>query len=89
MYENASLCTSKLHFLANIADCSVFLSQDPSSTYNLGQCYEHGLGGLPVDSSCAYQLYATAADRGHLDAQFKMACILASGCQGKITVSLF
>ena len=50
------------------------------SKYHLGQCYEHGLGGLAIDPLQAYHLYCDAANGGNLDAQYKMACMLVDGC---------
>nr|XP_009862077.1 DAP3-binding cell death enhancer 1 [Ciona intestinalis] len=57
-------------------------SGDALSTYHLAECYEHGLGDLKVNSSQAFQLYATAAQLGNTDAHFKMACMLYNGCEG-------
>ena len=56
--------------------------QDTLSTYHLAECYEHGLGGLKVDTSRAFELYAAAASQGHQEAHFKMALILLSDCPG-------
>lgn len=54
----------------------------PLSKHHLAQCYQHGLGGLPVDGDKSLQLYTEAAEAGCLESQYRVAVTLWDGCKG-------
>lgn len=50
----------------------------PESQFNLGWCYQHGLG-VPINLAKAAQYYWIAANQGHADAQYQLGVCCASG----------
>ena len=55
--------------------------KDPSAEYNLGICYERGLG-IEKDMSKAASLYKSAADHGHTGAQYNLGVFYEHGLGG-------
>lgn len=53
-------------------------NNDQESQFNLGWCYQHGLGA-PVNLAKAAQYYWIAANQGHRDAQYQLGVCCASG----------
>jgi hypothetical protein len=48
------------------------------AAYNLGTCYEGGLG-VPIDTDEMIRWYREAAGRGHLEAMFRLGIHYATG----------
>ncbi len=57
---------------------------DPWAQLNLGAAYDHGMAGVPRDSSRALRWYRKAAEQGLAKAQFNLAHCLVVGCDGGV-----
>ena len=55
--------------------------KDPSAEYNLGICYERGLG-IERDMPKAASLYMSAAEHGHTGAQYNLGVFYEHGLGG-------
>lgn len=60
--------------------------EDDEAEYELGNCYEHGLG-TPIDQKKAFACYHKAAELGHAKAQLQLGLFLQNGigCEANLT----
>lgn len=57
---------------------------DVNAHYFLGHIYQQGKGSIPADPAKALQFYTYAAQKGHPQAQFNLATLLAGGATGVV-----